>query len=54
MVKFTHGSWAKGGDGGGEVGGGAKAAGTWCSVFASRCSAVKIVDTLGLLRTAAK
>lgn len=48
MVKFTHASWAKGENGGGELGGGAKAEGTRCSVFASRCRAEKIADTLDL------
>lgn len=54
VVKFTHASWVNGEDGGGEWGRGANAVGTWCSAFASRSPAERIVDTLGLSRTAAK
>lgn len=39
---------AKAEGGGGELGGGARAEGTQCSVFAHRCREKKIVDTLCL------
>lgn len=47
-LKFTRASWAKAEGGGGELGGGARAEGTQCSVFAHRCREEKIVDTLCL------
>lgn len=54
VVKFARVSWPHSGDGGGVVGGGANAEGTRCSVFAGRCGAERLADTLGLSRTAAK